>query len=73
MESRGCKSITKKPTPFAQIAVLAQLTQIPFIITAIESLWNDVIDVHLAFCRATYLTAPIPKQYTLSDDAPLPG
>ena len=73
MESRGCKCITKKPTPFAQIAVLAQLTQIPFVITAIESLWNDVVDVHLALCRATYLTASISQQYTLSDDAPLPG
>jgi hypothetical protein len=49
------------------------LTQIPFVITAIKPLWNNVVDVHLALCRATYLTAPIPKQYTLSDDAPLPG
>jgi hypothetical protein len=49
------------------------LTQIPFVITAIKPLWNDVIDVHLALCRATYLTASIPQQYALSDDAPLPG
>jgi hypothetical protein len=73
MESRGCESITKKPTPFAQIAVLAQLTQIPLIITSIKPLWNDVVDVHLAFCCCTYLTASIPLQYTLSDNAPLPG
>jgi hypothetical protein len=49
------------------------LTQIPFVITAIKPLWNDVIDVHLALCRATYLTASISQQYALSDDAPLPG
>jgi hypothetical protein len=49
------------------------LTQIPFVITAIKPLWNDVIDVHLALCGATYLTASIPQQYALSNDAPLPG
>jgi hypothetical protein len=49
------------------------LTQIPLIVASVQSLWNDVIDVHLALCRATYLTASIPQQYALSDDAPLPG
>jgi len=49
------------------------LTQIPLIITAVEPLWNDVVDVHLALCCATHLTASIPQQYALSDDAPLPG
>jgi hypothetical protein len=49
------------------------LTQIPLIITTVKPFWNDVIDVHLALCCATYLTASIPLQYTFSDDAPLPG
>ena len=32
---------------------------------------DDVVDVHLAFCRATYLTASISGQYALSDNPPL--
>ena len=70
MESRGCRFIIKKPTPFAQIAHLTQLTQIPFIIAPVQSLWNDVIDVHCTLCGATYLTASISGQYALSDDPP---
>jgi hypothetical protein len=63
--------LTKKPTPFAQIAHLTQLTQIPLIIATIEAFWNDVVNVHLALCGATYLAATISGQYPLANLAPL--
>jgi hypothetical protein len=47
------------------------LTQIPLIIATIEAFWNDVVNVHLALCGATYLAATISGQYALSDNPPL--
>jgi len=59
MESRGCKSVLKKTASFAQIAVLAQLPQIPDFISSTKPLWNYMINVHWAFSLATCLTASI--------------
>jgi hypothetical protein len=59
MESRGCQTAFKKMTTFDQIALLAQLPQIPQFITSVQTLWNHMINVHLAFGLATHLTTPI--------------
>jgi hypothetical protein len=59
MESRGCSVRFKKTPTFAQIAVLAQLPQIPQFITSIQTLRNDMIDVHGTFGLPTLLTASV--------------
>ena len=57
MESRGCQRLFKKATTFAQIAHLAQDLQILIQVTAIQTLWHDVIDMQLAFSLSTPLAA----------------
>jgi hypothetical protein len=59
MESRGCSFHAKKATTFDQIAFLTQLPQIPQFITPVQSLWNYMIDVHLAFSLATHLATAV--------------
>jgi hypothetical protein len=49
---------------------LAQLLQILIVISATQSLWNDVIDVHLPFGFTTLLAASISQQYAFSYLAP---
>jgi hypothetical protein len=49
MESRGCSVMLKKRPPPSQIAGLAQHPQIFIQVTAIQPLWDDVINVHLSF------------------------
>jgi hypothetical protein len=70
MESRGCLVRFKKTTTFDQIALLTQLPQIPQFIAPVQSLWNHMIDVHLAFCLATHLATTITLEHHLSDLTP---
>jgi hypothetical protein len=70
MESRGCLVRFKKTTTFDQIALLTQLPQIPQFIAPVQSLWNYMIDVHLAFCLTAYLATSITLEHHLSDLTP---
>jgi hypothetical protein len=70
MESRGCLVRFKKTTTFDQIALLTQLPQIPQFIAPVQSLWNHMINVHLAFGLATHLAASITLEHHLSDLTP---
>jgi hypothetical protein len=70
MESRGCLIRFKKMTTFDQIAFLTQLPQIPQFIAPIKPLRYHMINVHLAFGLATYLTATITLNNHLSDLTP---
>jgi hypothetical protein len=49
---------------------LAQLLQILIVISATQSLWNDVINVHLTFGFTTLLAASISQQYAFPNLAP---
>ena len=73
MESRGCLVRFKKTTTFDQIALLAQLPQIPQFIAPVQSLWNHMIDVHWAFSLPTHLTTSITLQYSFSYLTPTAG
>jgi hypothetical protein len=49
---------------------LTQLPQIPQFIASVQSLWDYVIDVHLAFSLATHLATTITLEHHLSDLTP---
>jgi hypothetical protein len=46
------------------------LPQIPQFIAPVQSLWNYMIDVHLAFGLAAYLATTITLEHHLSDFTP---
>jgi hypothetical protein len=70
MESRGCPVALKKTPTLAQIALLAQLPQIPHFITSTQSLGNHMIDVHWAIRSSTLHAATIALEYSFSGFAP---
>jgi hypothetical protein len=70
MESRGCLVRLKKTTTFDQIALLTQLPQIPQFIASVQSFWNHMINVHLAFRLTTHLATSITLEHHLSDLTP---